>query len=277
MKTLRTPLICGLILTAAAITSTLAQLVTWDYRIYEESVQKAKELGHTLIAVTIQDDGSMFFIREGPRLSKADTSTLKDGTMLVSACDQEVKIEGVALSKGEYAIRKDGKFAKAAGRLGRAAAGQAPSPTPAAPPPDLSKRYKWKTDQGFGIGAQKIVIRGTADGGATVSVPKEASVPAIGGQPLTDVPGSQDVRIEIDQAVKKTTYAGLIFSAPCVVDILSDGTLAAHQEGVIAKDKEGTSWTSRKAVFNEKPVIVFFPTSAARPPLETKQERELKR
>ncbi len=110
-------LAAGLVVLRSAGAQTL---VTWDFRVYEEAVRKAKELGCRPVVVTVVDDGTMFFITAGPRIAKADASQLKDGDMVVAGCAKQVRLEGLVLEKGEYAVRKNGKLAKASTRLGAA-------------------------------------------------------------------------------------------------------------------------------------------------------------
>jgi len=73
------------------------------------------------------------------------------------------------------------------------------------------------------------------------------------------IPGIRNVQIAIDRNVKTTHYAGLAFVKPCTIDILPNGTLLCHQEGIVCKDKDEKSWISRKVHVNNRDLYAFFP------------------
>jgi hypothetical protein len=94
----------------------------------------------------------------------------------------------------------------------------------------------------------------------------KGSIPSIGGDLVIDLPGTSDVHVEVDPSERKTTYAGLAFTVPCVVDILKDSTVVARQAGVSASDKDGSTWISKSATIDGKNVFAFFQTAAVPAP-----------
>lgn len=125
---------------------------------------------------------------------------------------------------------------------------------------DAESRYKWQSKSDIPVPADGITIMETKNGTLKIGAAEGGAgdIPFGGDDVVIDSPGSRDLRIEIDPKVKKTTYAGLVFTTPCVLEIFDDTTLIANQEGVIAKDKNGKQWKSRKVTLDNKEVIAFF-------------------
>jgi len=134
---------------------------------------------------------------------------------------------------------------------------------------DVSARYKWKSEWDLPFAGQGYTVTETVgkDGSPGHSIrlteSGKGSIPAVGRDMVIDLPGTRDVRIEIDPAVKKTTYAGLTFTTPCVVDILKDCTLVAHQQGVMATDADGNKWASQVVSVDGNQVVAFFKVTGA--------------
>ena len=131
---------------------------------------------------------------------------------------------------------------------------------------DLESRYKWiessapggMTADGITLketikNGERMVAYGTAEGGA-------GKMPFVGSSVIVDTPGSRDIHIEIDPEAKSTTYAGLTFTEPCVVEIRDDGTLLADKQGLTAKDKDEKEWVSQNVKLDDQDVFAFFPS-----------------
>lgn len=133
----------------------------------------------------------------------------------------------------------------------------APAP---AQDPEFELRYKWKSSSDIPVPAEGITVRQNRRGSLEIGqAPGNAvGIPFGGDEVVIDAPGSRDVRIQIDPGVKKTTYAGLVFTTPCVAEILEDTTLVIDQEGLVAKDKAGKQWKSRKVTVAKREVNAFF-------------------
>jgi hypothetical protein len=127
---------------------------------------------------------------------------------------------------------------------------------------DVASRYKWKNKGGIPVPADGITVKEAKNGSLKIGAAEGGAgkIPFGGDDIVIDAPGSRDVRIEIDPKVKKTTYAGLVFITPCILEILEDTTLAVNQEGVVAKDKQGKQWKSKKVTLDSKEAIAFFPS-----------------
>ena len=74
-----------------------------------------------------------------------------------------------------------------------------------------------------------------------------------------DVPGAGDIHIEIDSETRHTPFAGLTFTAPCIVAIRADGTLTADKEGIVATDAHQQVWESHHVTLAGEDSIAFFP------------------
>ena len=134
--------------------------------------------------------------------------------------------------------------------------------------PDWESRYKWKSKWQLPFGAEGITVRGGKGGNSVTHTLKgKGAIPVIGRDIVIDLPGSRDVRIEIDPEVRQTTYAGLTFTRPCVVDIQKDGTLVADREGVVATDSDGSDWKSQRSTPPAGEVVAFFPAPGRQPSL----------
>ncbi len=132
----------------------------------------------------------------------------------------------------------------------------------------MAARYRWKSKSslpfaGDGYTVTEVVGRDGVRGYSVRLTEKgKGSIPSIGRDLLIDLPGSRNVRIEVDAAVGSTTYAGLTFKTACTLDILKDCTLLAQKEGVAAVDQRKQEWRSQRVELEGKMVIAFFPVAA---------------
>ncbi len=131
-------------------------------------------------------------------------------------------------------------------------------------PDDISGRYIWKSKWSSMRAGKGFWIR-DEKGGTAINLVEQGkgSIPMIGGELMIDLPGTTDVHVQIDPAVGKTTYAGLTFSKPCVVDILKDGTVITRQAGTLARDQNGKIWISEPAVVEGINGFAFFTEASA--------------
>lgn len=105
-----------------------------------------------------------------------------------------------------------------------------------------------------------IHVRGTSAGGWDVVLPPGGgSIAVVDSQMRPEMLGADNIFIEINPAVGHTQYAGLIFTTPCVVEILMDGTVLINRAGVEVKDRRGYRWRSRQAFIGGRQVSAFFP------------------
>jgi hypothetical protein len=110
---------------------------------------------------------------------------------------------------------------------------------------DWGSRYRTASQPApGGLIAKDLVVTGTLDGMYEVTNPGTGWIPYYDGAIHIDPPGSRDIRIAIDPAVGVTYYAGLFFSMPCMVDVETDGTIVARQEGIGARSQDGRLWVS---------------------------------
>jgi hypothetical protein len=124
---------------------------------------------------------------------------------------------------------------------------------------DVAKRYKWKSDWSLPFTGSGFFVRDEAKGKAVNLVEQgKGSIPVIGKDLMIDLPGTKDVHVQIDTTVGKTTYAGLTFTAPCVVGILKDTTVVSEKPGIEATDQHGNSWVSKPATIEGNKVVAFF-------------------
>ena len=139
----------------------------------------------------------------------------------------------------------------------------------AKPGPDLESRYKWTQssapdgEAAHGITGIEVIKNGKRIARWRITEGGTGKLPFRGhGMPVAvDAPGSHDIRIEIDPEAKSTTYAGLVFTEPCVVEIRDDGTLLVDQEGLSAKDNDAKEWVSQKVKLGDQDAIAFFPAN----------------
>lgn len=141
----------------------------------------------------------------------------------------------------------------------------APEPVDWSGPTETAQRYRWTRYRwGFdhGVPAQGIILKGELQGGE-LGCRVKGAVPVVAGQFFFDFPGSKDIHIEIDEAVGQTTYAGLTFFVPCVLEIMSDGTLLADKADLVARDDGRQLWQSREVTLEDRGLFAFFPRPAA--------------
>ncbi len=141
---------------------------------------------------------------------------------------------------------------------------------------DVAKRYKWKSEWSLPFTGSGFFVRDEKKGKAVNLVEQgKGSIPVIGKDLMIDLPGTKDVHVLIDPTVGKTTYAGLTFTVPCVIDILKDCTVLASEAGISATDQDGNSWISKSATIEGNKSIGFFMTAAPqRLGKETKEKPE---
>jgi len=129
---------------------------------------------------------------------------------------------------------------------------------------DISSRYKWKSEWNLPFSGSGYTIIETVNNkgrkGYKISLTEKGkgSIPTIGSDILTDLPGSKNVTIGIDTNIGSTTYVGLTFKKTCTLDILKDSTVVSHQENVIAVDKNNKIWTSNPVQLEGKTYNCFF-------------------
>jgi len=71
-------------------------------------------------------------------------------------------------------------------------------------------------------------------------------------------PGSQNVTVKINPATGHTHVAGLAFNQEVVLNIWEDGTVEVNKAGIVASDKDGNEWISKKAKVGDKIAIVLI-------------------
>ena len=133
----------------------------------------------------------------------------------------------------------------------------------------MSARYKWKSKWSLPFAGEGYTVtettgkNGTRGHSVRLTEQGKGSIPTLGRDLLIDLPGSRNVRVEVDAAVGSTTYAGLTFKAPCTLDILKDCTVLTHKGNVVAFDEHKQEWRSQQVELEGKTVIAFFPASTA--------------
>jgi hypothetical protein len=143
--------------------------VAWDFKIYNAGVEKAKEFGWRPFSVTTVavEDGTMWLLGDPLSLQKFSDVAFKDGDMVVAACDRQVRLEGVILNEGEYAVRKDSKFTKMPGRLGAAKPSSEQKPArkeeAAAKPQFDTKPTAWPKFSGELAGRMEVRVKNPND------------------------------------------------------------------------------------------------------------------
>lgn len=124
--------------------------------------------------------------------------------------------------------------------------------------------YQWRSrDHGISGAATGLVVRDVIEDGRRFQKVQQVRggmgrISFAGDKLAIDNPGSKDIHIEIDPEAKSTTYAGLTFTAPCVLGIAEDYTLLADVEGLMAKDAAGTEWKSRRVTIDGTEAIRFL-------------------
>ncbi len=127
-------------------------------------------------------------------------------------------------------------------------------------------RYRWETKWKSAYAANGITVKDTKvleDGRREQGL--SGSVPIVRNQIVLDAPGSRNVTVEVDPAVKETWYAGLFFNEPCVLQILEDFTLLADKEGLRVRDKHNNHWITQKVLVDDQQVIAFLPEQPQQP------------
>jgi hypothetical protein len=149
------------------------------------------------------------------------------------------------------------------------------------PTVDISKRYIWKSKAtltmppggGFGV---KDVKNGQVVSGLDE---EKTSIPCIlegnAMRTFVDLPGVKNVHVQIDPDQGKTIYAGLVFTAPCVVGILKDGTVYAQRSGVSVRDQDGHAWISRAATIEGAKTCVFLIDTSPKPAVPAAKPKEV--
>jgi hypothetical protein len=120
--------------------------------------------------------------------------------------------------------------------------------------------YIWQTDAPFGTKAQNLVIKDVIRGDRIIqTITGDQNAP---GFKYPDAPGARDIRIEIDKHAASTTYAGLMFRTPCVLNIedegLVHGALSCERAGVEGVDEFSIIWRSAPALAGDHQIFLFF-------------------
>ena len=133
-----------------------------------------------------------------------------------------------------------------------------PIPKPATwnSPSDIATRFMWDEP---GHPADGTRVREIMQNGK-IQYQLGGTLRVVGGAIIfPNARGSKNVEIAIDDRHGKTACFGLTFFVPCVVESLQDGTLLVDQEGIVARDKTGAYWQSRKVKLDDREAIAFFP------------------
>jgi len=147
-----------------------------------------------------------------------------------------------------------------------------PKPAPAQPA-NAEGVYRWTSAWSGSSPSHDLILKDVRDAGSIVKTYRAArsganaaidfTLDAEGRQQnLTwhfDTRNARNIAIEIDEEVGETQYAGLRFRDPCVVGILSDGTVTIDRAGLSAEDRSGRLWTSRAVRHGGMQVIAFTP------------------
>lgn len=83
------------------------------------------------------------------------------------------------------------------------------------------------------------------------------------GYRFPDAPGARNIRIEIDPRAKATTFAGLTFHKPCVLDIETNGYVYVNRQGIEARDVFGILWRSDRPLGGGPNEFLFFADEAS--------------
>ena len=136
-------------------------------------------------------------------------------------------------------------------------------------------RYRWNSRSGGRAPSHDLVLtdvrdddgsviktfRAARDGGGDVSM--DISLDATGNQQSVsyafDTPGARNIRLEIDDVVRETRYAGLRFRSACTVAVRQDGTVTVDQTDLSVEDLTGKLWSSRSVALGSQRVNVFMP------------------
>lgn len=246
-----------------------------DAALLRAALAKARSLGLNPLPAYVDDRGKIV-------LMPGTKCAMQDGRWVISAGDVLINVgrrpmpagDGI-LWAGQCAVLKDGKIARFADAKSHATTRPTPPPRPA----DWPTRYRWKSKWSMPSVAASVCVREieTPDGKRKIRVrlakPGRGHIPAMGRRPVVDLPGSRDIRVEVDPAVKVTHFVGLAFTTPCILSIDKDGTVVADTAGIVAPDARGVLWRSR-AVAADSTRNAFFAfrpaprgtTRPARPP-----------
>lgn len=143
--------------------------------------------------------------------------------------------------------------ARAPGAMPAVSSEEASTSTDALAPPNA---YRWtSSDQANngGRGASNIEITGARGGITFRALGKEAHVPAVlsmgGGSPrfMLDTWPSGDIRIAVDEAIRKTQFVGLTFTQPLTLRIGTGGTILVNEASSSVTDAKGRRWVASQA------------------------------
>ncbi len=244
---------------------------SFDETIRADGLKRGKAMGHNPIVVYMSGGGIVFAKGSSFSVGADGGVSIKNNDLVINAGEKPVDVMGVSLAKGEAALISGAECKRIGTRFGDdSSTPSKASTTPAVPDP--TSYYQWLgPDAGIPVASEGIVVKEVVGkDGKNYTVPEGASpggkgmIGAVGNKMLIDNPGSRDIHIELDANVKRTTYAGLVFTVPCVLEILKDGTVLADKEGIQVKDSRGKEWISRRIQLEGKEVNAFLSSSADR-------------
>jgi len=89
-----------------------------DQALVQASFKKAKELGHNPIPMYVEKEGGNIFIAAGVMMSiRNGRQTCVENDMVINVGEFPFPVSDIKLFKGEYAVVKNGKFVKQAGKI----------------------------------------------------------------------------------------------------------------------------------------------------------------
>lgn len=112
-------LLCALFLFPSnGICSDNADKYKPDQALVQASFKKAKELGHNPIPMYIKKEGGNIIITGGAVMSiRNGRQTCVENDMVINVGEVSLPVAGFNLSKGEFAVVKNGKFVKQAEKI----------------------------------------------------------------------------------------------------------------------------------------------------------------
>ena len=89
-----------------------------DQALVQASFKKAKDLGHNPLPMYVEKEGGNIIITGGAMMSiRNNRQTCVENDMVINVGEFPFPVSDIKLLKGEYAVVKNGKFVKQAGKI----------------------------------------------------------------------------------------------------------------------------------------------------------------
>ena len=75
---------------------------------------------------------------------------------------------------------------------------------------------------------------------------------------------AKNISVEGEPGLTEFEFVGLTFRQKVVLDVLRDGTVLVHEEGIVAETGDGRRWRSREIALDGEEVIAFLPDGSTR-------------